>query len=203
MDTELLLEKLKTYPLAIICTVLGLACAVGLYLRADVVSEISIQEADLNATLRVIEENVKNAINLQEHLDEVLALTAEIDERIFYPEQRAININFFYNVEKEYAINFSAMTQQGSAAIYGAGGSRELSLYSTMVYNLAMSAPLEKVLELMHGLEESKPLIRIGTFRVSDAGGTEVRGRAAGAGAPADDDSINAAFSVMILSAKK
>lgn len=191
MNADLILEKLKTYPLAILCAVLGLICFVVLYLRSGLVSDLSIRETELSAQLRVIEENVKNSANLQSHLDEVLSLAEAVDTRLFYPEQRAININFFYNIEKQYDITFSAMNLQGAAPIYSKGGTRELSLYSTMVYSLAMTAPFEKFVELMEGLEASDPLIRIGSFRLSHAGGE------------AELDSVNGALSVMILSAKE
>lgn len=190
MNAELLLEKLKTYPLAIICSVLGLACALGIYFRSSFANELSIQETDLSAKVRLIEENVKNAFNLKEQVEELSALTKQIDERLFYPQQKAININFFYKVQEQYGVDFSAMTEQSAAPIYSKGGPRELSLYSTMVYNLALTSSFGEVLELMHGLEESNPLIRIGSFRVADAGGE------------AKEDKVNAALNVIILSAK-
>ncbi len=191
MKFDFILEKLKTYSLAIVCFTIGLVCVVVLYLRSGTVDELSVRETSLRSELRAIKENVKNSRNLEEHLSEMEVLAEEIDSRLFREEERAVNLNFFYELEADQGVSYGSLDQQaGGSPIYRKGGARQLKRFSTMAFSISLQEPFEKVLRFMHALETSRPLIRVGSFNIGDADGQS------------NPDQTNATLRISILAAK-
>jgi hypothetical protein len=191
MKFDFILEKLKTYSLAIVCFTIGLVCVVVLYLRSGTVDELSARETTLRSELRAIKENVKNSRNLEEHVSEMEILVEEIDSRLFREEERAVNLNFFYELEEDQDVSYGSLDQQPEGnPIYRKGGARQLKKYSTMAFRISLQEPFEKVLRFMHTLETSRPLIRVGSFNIRDADGES------------DPDQTNATMRISILAEK-
>lgn len=171
MNLEFILEKLKTYPLAICCSIIGVACLVVLYARSGIVDELSIKEADLASEIQAIKENIKNSKSLAQHVEEMEALAEEIDARLFRKDERAVNLNFFYEFEEDQNVSYGSLNQRGAgSAIYRKGGARPLKEYSTMVFSISLQDSFEKILRIMHALETSRPLIRVGSFDLKGTG---------------------------------
>jgi hypothetical protein len=192
MNPDFILNKLKTYPLAICCFTMGFVCLVFLFLRSGIVDELSVKEVDLNSEIRAIEENVKNSRNLAQHVSEMEALAEEIDTRLFKKDERAVNLNFFYEFEEDQNISYQSLKQQpGGSAIYKKGGARQLKEFSTMVFTLSLQAPFEKILRTMHALETARPLIRVGSFDLQGADGAS------------NPDLANVTMRVIILAANE
>ena len=177
MNFDFILDKLKTYPLAIFCFTVGFVCLVLLYLRSGIVDELSVKETDLTSELRKIEENVKNSKNLDQHRSEMEALVEEIDARLFREGERASNLNFFYELEEAQDFSYGSLNQRGAeSAIYRKGGARPLNEFSTMVFSISLEASFERILRIMHTLETSYPVIRVGSFDLRGAGTVSRRG---------------------------
>lgn len=171
MDFRLLIEKLKTYPLAISCFFLILVIIAVIFSRRSLSDELSLKEADLASQLRAIEENNKNSEGLKADLEALKTLNETVKSRLLVRDQRAVNINFFYNLEDQYDVSYSSIQQAPDAdPLYAKGGARALNLHSTVVFNLSLTGSFKEVLRFMHGLDETERLIRVVSYGLSDAG---------------------------------
>lgn len=164
-------DILKQYPIAVICAVLLVAFGVVIFLRGGVTSDLSVKESDLNSRIRTIEENIKNANNLGQDTEDLLAIVEKMNSLLFDRYERAINISFFYEFEDKAGVVISDITQLPQEdPIYADGGARKLSLHSTLVYNINLSGSFENVLKFLYEVERVDPLIRVADFQISREG---------------------------------
>lgn len=165
-----LVHALKDYPLAVLCVIVIIICAVVIVLRGGVALELSAKEADLNSRIRAIDQNVKNAKNLKEEVEEVKLLVEQVEARLFKREQRAVNVNFFYGLEDRLDVRISNIGQMPLAdPIYTKGGPRELKLHSTISYNISLKGQFNEILIFLYELYRVDPLIRVADFQIAEA----------------------------------
>lgn len=165
---------LKSYPLAILCVLVILVCAVIIFLRGDIASELSAKEDDLNVRILTIDRNIKNAKNLKEDVDELQSYIDQINGRLFNRDQRAVNINFFYAMEDQLDVRISNISQMSDEdEIYAKGGSRELKLYSTISYDISVDGQFGDILEFLYELQRVDSFIRVVSVQLGDAGRSE------------------------------
>ncbi len=161
---------LKNYPLAIICFVVVAVCGAVIFLRSGNLVELYAHEADLNSRIRTINQNIKNAKDLEQQVQEVELLVEQIEARLFDREQRAININFFYDLEDRMEVRIANISQMPSEdSTYAKGGPRELKLHSTIAYNMSLNGKFDEILRFMYELYRVEPLIRVADFQIATA----------------------------------
>jgi hypothetical protein len=172
MNFSVIIDKLRQYPVAVICAVILLLLVFIVFLRGSVTSDLSVQESDLNSRIRTISENIKNAKGLKQDTEKLDAMVEQIDLSLFNRYERAININFFYGLEDMAGVVISNIGQLSeSDAIYAKGGARKLELYSTLVYSINVSGSFSNILKFLYELDRVDPLIRVAEFNVSREGG--------------------------------
>ncbi|HBR93024.1 hypothetical protein QEH52_14365 [Coraliomargarita sp. SDUM461003] len=165
-----LIRIFKDYPLAVVCFAVILMCTAAIFLRGGTTIELTAQENDLTARIRTIDQNVKNAKDLKEEVNEVQRLVDEIQARLFNRNERAININFFYALENRLNVRISNIAQMPAGnPIYEKGGPRALKLHSTIGYSMSLNGTFEDILEFMYELHRVDRLIRVADFQVADA----------------------------------
>lgn len=163
-----LLRSLKKYPLAIACFFVFVACAGVMLLRGDRLSELTEKEASLNSRISVIERNSRNSADLESQLEQARTAVEEIRRRLFRREERAVNANFFYDMESMFGVRITSINQQaGGYFLYNKGGVHELKLNSTMVYNISMAGQLSETLSFIHQLTQVKPFMRVVELQLS------------------------------------
>lgn len=171
-----LMRILKEYPAAVICFIIALVCGGLIFMRGDVASELSVKEEDLHKRMRIISKNSKNAKDLKAEIDEIKLLVDQIDARLFNRDQRAVNINFFYDLENRFKVQMSTVSQvQDPDATFAKGGARELKLYSTIAYSIALSGSFEDILSFLYELYRVDAVVRISNCHIS-AGSSKTEG---------------------------
>jgi hypothetical protein len=146
-------------------------CAVVIFLRGDIASELSAKEADLNTRVLTIDRNIKNAKHLKEDVDEVQDYLDQINDRLFNRDQRAVNINFFYAMEDQLDVRISDISQKSDEdKIYAKGGTRELKLYSTISYEISVDGQFGDILEFLYELHRVDSFIRVVSVQLGEAG---------------------------------
>lgn len=173
---------LKHYPLAVICFIVVAVCGVVIFLRSSSLSDLSAEEADLNSRIRTIDQNVKNSKDLEQQLEEVKLLVEQVEARLFNREQRAVNINFFYDLEDRLPVRIANISQIPSEdPAYTKGGPHELKLHSTIAYSISLNGQFDEILSFLYELYRVDPLIRVADFQMAAAnrkakeGGLEAR----------------------------
>ena len=188
-----LIRSLKDYPLAVLSVIVILACGAVIFLRSGSSMELTAKEADLHSRIRTIDQNVKNAQNLEEEVEEAQLLVEQIKARLFSREQRAININFFYGLEDRLDVRISNIGQMPAEdSIYAKGGPREFKLHSTIGYNMSLKGQFNEILTFLYELYRVDPLIRVADIQIAE---TNNRGGAA-------QGSLEARLRVLVLAEK-
>ena len=159
---------LKKYPLAIVCFIILLAGSALTFVRGGQIAELAIEEEALNARDRVMKRNLRNADGLKSDLDQVQASVEAIQSRLFRREERAVNANFFYDMEAPFDVRITQINQQGEGySLYTQGGIHELKLHSTIMYDIALVGQIENILSFLHHLKEVDPFIRVAGLRLA------------------------------------
>jgi plasmid maintenance system killer protein len=190
--SEKMIRTLKAYPLAVLSVLVFLICSAAILLRAGAVADLSVHEADLNLRIRTIDQNVRNANNLDKDFEEIKRLVDQIEARLFKRDQRAVNINFFYALENRLNVrilNISQMPNEDS--LYAKGGARELKLHSTITYNISLNGNFENILLFLYELQRVDPLIRVVDFQIAKDNAQE-----------ADEECLDARLRLIVLAEK-
>jgi len=190
--SEKMIRTLKAYPLAVLSVLVFLICSAAILLRAGAVADLSVHEADLNLRIRTINQNVRNANNLDKDFEEIKRLVDQIEARLFKRDQRAVNINFFYALENRLNVrilNISQMPNEDS--LYAKGGARELKLHSTITYNISLNGNFENILLFLYELQRVDPLIRVVDFQIAKDNAQE-----------ADEECLDARLRLIVLAEK-
>ncbi len=167
---NLIIDKLKEYPVAVISALVFIGCAVVVFMRGDLVAELSLRETELIAQIRTVNDNVIDSRNLEQDVESLQGYVAAIDERLFNRNERSININFFYSFEDKLDIiiaDVSQLTIEEPALIKG--GPNELSLYSGIVYEIRVGGTFQEILSFMYEIQQVDALMRIANFEVHAA----------------------------------
>jgi hypothetical protein len=163
-----LVRILKDYPLAVLSVIIILICSAVIFLRGGIGLELSAKEADLNARIRIIDQNMKNAKDLEEDVKEVQLLVDQIEARLFNRDQRAVNINFFYALEDRMNVRIANISQTPTEdPFYAKGGVRELTLHSTIGYNVLVTGTFEDIVAFLYELYRVEPMIRVADFQIA------------------------------------
>lgn len=153
---------LKKYPLAIICFVIFVTGGVLTSMRGGQLTELENEEQELNARDRVIKRNVRNAIGIKEELERVQTVVEAMQSKLFRREERAVNANFFYDMETPFDVRITQISQQGGDhRFYTQGGIHELKLHSTTVFSIGLVGQIENILSFVHQLKEVDPFVRV------------------------------------------
>jgi hypothetical protein len=167
---NLIIDKLKEYPVAVISALVFIGCAVVVFMRGDLVAELSLRETELIAQIRTVNDNVIDSRNLEQDVESLQGYVAAIDERLFNRNERSINTNFFYSFEDKLDIiiaDVSQLTIEEPALIKG--GPNELSLYSGIVYEIRVGGTFQEILSFMYEIQQVDALMRIANFEVQAA----------------------------------
>ena len=164
---NLIIDKLRDYPLAVVGALVFIGCVAVVFVRGDVVDDLLVQEAELIARIRTINDNVIDSNNLEQDVESLLGYVATIDARLFNRNERSINTAFFYSYEDKLDIiisNVSQLTDEDPALIEG--GPNELSLHSGIVYEIRADGTFQQILEFMNEILKADALMRIANFEV-------------------------------------
>lgn len=118
--------------------------------------------------IRVIEQNIKNSAGLENEVEQIKSAVAVMQARRFNRDERAANINFFYDMEAPFNVRINEISQQaGPYPFYEKGGIHEFTLNSTIVYNIALSGEFSDILALVHHLHQVKPFVRVAELQLT------------------------------------
>jgi hypothetical protein len=171
---NLILDKLKQYPFAVVCGGLLLVCMSVLLLRGGLLSELTEREAELSARIRTVDGNAKNSKGLEQQVEALEAYVEAIDTRLFDSRQRAINTNFFYSFEDRVNVLISSVSQlSAQAPALSKGGPNALKLHASILYEITLKGTFKEILGFIYEMYRVDPLIRVSDFEVHQADSTD------------------------------
>jgi Tfp pilus assembly protein PilO len=163
-----LVAFLKQYPIAVLAVVVIVVCMVAVLMRGGRIDVLAEKETELNVRLRTINQNVKNSQDLVEDVETMETLVETIQNRLFDRNQRAVNINFFYDIEDRLNVRMTDIGQVTDLdAIYAKAGANELKLFSTISYQISLDGRFEDILTFIYELQRVDPFIHIASCQVA------------------------------------
>ena len=165
------------YPVALICAGLIVICVVVFFWRGGVGEALSLREQELQARVRVIEGNAKEAKGLESDVEKIETLVQQVEGRLFQPEARAENKDSFYSFEDAFDVVISGVRQLSEEpAAMRTGGLHELKLHGVIVYELVVIGEYAAILRFIDGIYRAKPIMRISDFKISESKASGSRG---------------------------
>lgn len=174
MDVQIILAKLKQYPIAVVSGILAIAFLAGMYFRGGAVPEMQAELDELTSQVNIIRRNTDNAVGLEADLERMRELVASVEDRLMVREQRAINVQYFYAFENEEdIINIISVNQvaPNPAGPRGQAGGSPLDNYDVIQFSAQAEGTFDEVLRLFHRLRNGEKIIRIRDFGLSPKGG--------------------------------
>lgn len=167
MTNAELMAFVRKNPISVGCGAVALLLGAAVYFRA---SEIPAAEAELTQKSAEADRhgaNLKNAAQLKEQLDALVAANKEIDSRLVRGSQIAINTQFFYKLSSETGVKLNDFRQAppGPAA---KGGK---AVFTPISFTVSTSGSLAQLIDFLNRLESGVHYCRILTATVAAPSG--------------------------------
>lgn len=160
-------ELLKRYPLAVGCFLLALLSVGTFVFRGGLLEAQTNEEQQLEARLRVIRANQKNAIGLEEDVTAIEGLQASLEERLFLRGKRAINIDYFYSLGDDLGVRVNSVNQGGEVPMLSKDGAHQLKLYSSINFTLNVEGSFQQLMEFVFKLHAIDAIARGSNFSLN------------------------------------
>lgn len=170
MNTQDLIAKVKQYPVfvggAVLCLIL-----IGVYtMRSGQVSGIESEEQDLSNQLKRYQINFSNSTNLEEHLEEIKALSENLKERTMDSLQRGQNLDYFYQFERESDLRVVSVVQEELADVTGGTeGLPKLDRFNSIGFIVAVEGKYPDLMAFLYKLQHDRYFIRVDSFSAQQA----------------------------------
>jgi Tfp pilus assembly protein PilO len=159
----------KKNPIGFGCAALCLALAAAMYYRADLVpaSEAELEQQATEAER--LAGNLKNAAQLQEQLDAMIAAGKQVEARLVHPGDLAKNQQYFYRLEAETGTKIDCHQNTPPA------DKDRKTLYLSVPYSVTVLGNYSQILNLLRRLESGTHYCRVlsGTLTVAGAAAGE------------------------------
>ncbi len=182
------LEKLKGRIPAVVCAILAVVAFVYTYARGAMEATLVESETALTSEINQIDANTRAAAELANQLETLNQSVESIEARLFQASARAINTNFFYQMEELADIRV-AQVRQGS--VIAPEGNRE---YAAIEYTLVAEGTFTDLVQFLYNLRTVNAFIEIRTF--------DIRG-ASGGGATRDAANLTLSCTIRVLAQKE
>lgn len=163
MDPQLILAKIKQYPIAVGGGVLVLVMLVLLYFRGGNVPALDERYEALKAEISVISANRDNAAGLEDDVAAINTLLEEVESELLVRDQRAINVNFFYELEEAMPVRLISVNQLDPAPTGGRGPKppNALDHYEVITFTLVAEGTFEEMLDFLYELRTGDKLLKV------------------------------------------
>jgi hypothetical protein len=151
------LTLLKKNPIGVGCGVLSLVLAAGIYYRGGQVPDVEAELAQRSAEGQRYSANLKNAVQMKEHLDGLVAANAEIDRRLVHVGQSLTNSQFFYKLESDSGVKLGNPTQTTTVAPKAAGK----TAFVPVGFSISVQGNLAQLLGFLRRLESGAHYCRV------------------------------------------
>lgn len=142
--------------ISVSCGLLSLAFLVGMYFRAGGVDEVQVDLNQKNSEANKHANNIKNAAQLKEQLDALVAANKEIDTRLVRAGDLGTNLQYFYKLIGESGVKRIDLRQvpTGPAA-------KGKSTYLPLGFAVTVQGDLSQILRFLALLEGGSRYCRV------------------------------------------
>jgi hypothetical protein len=157
MTSADLLALIRKNPVISGCAVLCMLLGLSYYFRSDLVQETENELAQRTTEADRYALNGKNAIQLKEQLEALVAANKEVDSRIVRAGQLGLNHQYFYKVFGETGVKQIDLRQTGLATV--AKGAK--NVYVPVGFSVSVQGEYPQILRFLRHLESGARYCRV------------------------------------------
>lgn len=157
MTNEEAMVMIKKNPISFGCGALSFLLAVGLYLRAEALTDAEADLTQKSAAAERIASNIKYSAQLKEQSEALVAANAEIDARIIRASQLGINTQYFYKLESETGVKILGDPRQTTASV----GKPAKGTFSPVAFAITVQGTFPQIVEFLRQLENGVHYSRV------------------------------------------
>lgn len=159
---EPVLKILKRYPIAVALAFAGIVIFGYYNMRSGNYEAVQLEQDELTRKVRRMETTIRNFQGAAEQGAELQTVVDSFADQLIVPADRSINLDFFYQMEQDFAVEIDPV--QESALARKRGGKNNpwsLSNHGEVRFSLAVKGSLREVLRFMDALPHQGKFIAI------------------------------------------
>lgn len=164
MSNEELVALIKKNPISVGCGALSLALIATIYFRSDQIPTAETELGQKASEAQRYALNVKNAAQLKEQLDALVAANKAIDGRIIRISQLGNNTQFFYKLQSDTGVKLVDFRQNTTSSNAPKGGKTS---FVPVAFTVSVQGTLPQLLDFVRLLENGAHYCRILTATCS------------------------------------
>lgn len=162
MTLQDLVEKLRRFPVPTSCGAIVLVCFFAFYLRMSLISDLEIENDDIQRQAQQVDQNVTHGRTLDAHNVEMDKKLGEFDARIIKSAELANNLKYFYEIEASTSVSIADLRQSVTTPAKGA----PKTLLMGIDYAVLVTGRFEQVVSYLNELEHGKHFYRLESFNL-------------------------------------
>ena len=152
MNIKLIWEKIKQFPVPVICLLLCLLLAGGWYWRRGTVLELTVKKEQLVDQRNLIDANFREGDGLKEEYKQSEEITATIEKRLMTHHNQALNKKNFHRLVNRYEGIQLINLQQGNLWEKKDKGKPVITLYQPFEYKVSLEGSYRDLVQLVYDL---------------------------------------------------
>lgn len=156
MSGDDLKALIRKHPVSFGCGLLSILLGVGIYFRGGEIPDSEAELAERAAEAERFAANIKNAAQLKEQLDAMVAANKEIDVRIIRAGQLGVNNQYFFKLESETGAKLVDFRQAPLQPVKGAK-----TIFTPVPFTVSVQGTLPQIFEFLHRLESGAHYCRV------------------------------------------
>lgn len=166
----------KNYVIAI-CSAVVVVCLGVYFVRNDQITRLAADADDLSVRHSRILKNLKFASDIEADLEEIKRMDAEVNARLFAPEDLATNQRYFYQVESATGVEMSNIQQvikplPDAKKDKKARKKAEMSPYQEILYDMSVTGTYLEVLSFVRAIEGGSAFAVVESVSITGAKNT-------------------------------
>ncbi|MDQ8183396.1 hypothetical protein [Pelagicoccus sp. SDUM812005] len=166
----------KNYVIAI-CSAVVVVCLGVYFVRNDQITRLAADADDLSVRHSRILKNLKFASDIEADLEEIKRMDAEVNARLFAPEDLATNQRYFYQVESATGVEMSNIQQvikplPDAKRDKKARKKAEMSPYQEIIYDMSVTGTYLEVLSFVRAIEGGSAFAVVESVSITGAKNT-------------------------------
>lgn len=163
----------KNYIITISCAV-AVACLAVHFVRNEQITRLGLDFDDLSVRRSRILKNLKFASEIDVDLAELQKMKADVETRLFSPEDLATNQRYFYQIESSTGAKMTSIQQMMKQVPAGKQNKKERkkaanSAFQEIVYEMSIKGTYTEVLAFMREVEGGKAFAVLDGFSIVSA----------------------------------
>jgi len=191
MNPQVIIAKIKQYPIAVGGVVFILVIGAAFFLRKSKTPELEGQREKLENQWNAMQINTGQSSEIAQDMEKVSEYSTEVNSRLMVRDAKALNQQYFYELEEQTGLTLSLLSQSDTPPpLRPKPGKPNITLYSPIEFSVNVEGTFSEVLDFLYRLEHGKYFTRIEGFATSSTGVSD------------DDDLIQISLKMDILGQK-